>query len=371
MRARTHLGLAALVVLAAVGAASSGAAVADEPFVGAAHTVTTIASTVPADGDVNPYGVAVVPADQGGLHRGDVLVSNFNNAANLQGTGTTLVQISPTGAVHQFARINPATLPGSCPGGVGLTTALSILPGGWVVVGSLPTTDGTSATAKAGCLLVLDSHGTVRETLAGHGINGPWDMTSVSHGRYSELFVTNVLNGTVAANGATVNRGTVLRLTLDTGQAGRPPHLLSTQVVGSGFGEHSDPAALVVGPTGVALSEDGTLYVADTVGNRITAIPHALGRTSSAGTGRPVCSGGRLNSPLGLAVAPGGDILTVNAADGNLVETTPHGDQVAVRRLDGSGTPPGAGALFGLAVQPQRHGVYFVDDATNQLDLLH
>ena len=48
----------------------------------------------------------------------------------------------------EFAQISAATLPGSCPGGVGLTTALSILPGGWVVVGSTPSSDGTAATAR-------------------------------------------------------------------------------------------------------------------------------------------------------------------------------------------------------------------------------
>ena len=66
---------------------------------------------------------------------------------------------SPRRALTQFAQISAASLPGSCPGGVGLTTALSVLPGGWVVVGSTPSTDGTAATAKAGCLIVLDSHG--------------------------------------------------------------------------------------------------------------------------------------------------------------------------------------------------------------------
>jgi hypothetical protein len=374
MRTRVGTGLTALAVLSlgvASVAAPAGGAAASEPFVGHATKVSTIASTVPGNGDVNPYGIVVVDADHGFLHRGDVLISNFNNSANLQGTGTTLVEISPRGAVRQFAAIDPTKLPGPCPGGVGLTTALSILPGGWVVVGSLPTKDGMTATAQAGCLLVLDSHGTVRETITGHGINGPWDMTSVSHGRFSDLFVTNVLNGTVKAGTKTVKRGTVLRLTLRTDRDGRPPKLVSSTVIGSGFGEHGDPAALVVGPTGVGLSREGTLYVADTVGNRIAAIPDALSRATSAGTGRTVSARGCLNSPLGLVVAPGGDILTVNAADGNLVETTPHGDQVAVRQLDSSGTPPGAGALFGLAVRPGKHAVYFVDDATNQLDLLH
>ena len=41
------------------------------------------------------------------------------------------------------------------------------------------------------------------------------------------------------------------------------------------------------------------------------------------------------------------------------------------RTLDTSGTPPGAGALFGLALTPGHRAVYFVDDATNTLNLLH
>ena len=114
--------------------------------------------------------------------RGDILISNFNNSENLQGTGTTIVQMTPPGSLSLFAQINPATLPGPCPGGVGLTTALAILPGGYVVVGSLPTTNGIAATAQAGCLIVLDSTGHVVKTISGAPINGPWDMTAVDRG---------------------------------------------------------------------------------------------------------------------------------------------------------------------------------------------
>ena len=114
----------------------------------------------------------------------------------------------------QVAQIDANTLPGPCPGGIGLTTALVALKTGWVVVGSLPTTDGTSATAQAGCLLVLDSKGNVVETFYGSLINGPWDMTASDGGDNAALFVTNVLNGTVAAAGNVVNRGTVVRITL-------------------------------------------------------------------------------------------------------------------------------------------------------------
>jgi hypothetical protein len=280
------------------------------------------------------------------------------------------VQISPGGHQSLFAHITRSMLPGRCPGGVGLTTALVALRAGWVIVGSTPSTNGQAATAKAGCLIVLDSSGHVRETIAGHGINGPWDATALDQGAFADLFVTNVLNGTVAAGGAVVHRGTVLRLGLMVPAAG-PPKLVSVTRIGSGFGEQTSAAAFVVGPTGVGLGLGGTLFVADTVANRITAIPAAVTRQDSAGTGHKVTSGGALFGPLGLAIAPGGDVLTVNGGNGKIVETTPGGQQIATRFLDRSGSPPGSGALFGLAIAPGQSGVYYVDDAVNTLRLLH
>ena len=101
----------------------------------------------------------MVPASTGALHQGSVLVSNFNNHRNLQGTGTTIVQVAPDGTVTQFASLAANRLPGACPGGVGLTTALVALRSGWVVVGSLPTKNGASATAQAGCLIVINRFG--------------------------------------------------------------------------------------------------------------------------------------------------------------------------------------------------------------------
>src|SRR5580692_2735536 len=363
---------AGLAIAPAAGAQArtAGQSQGQRSFISRFHKISTIASTVPGIGDVNPYGVALVGRSQANRNRGSVLLSNFNNEKNLQGIGTTHVPVWPGGKRTTSARIRARHLPGACPGGVGLTTALSILHGGWVVVGSLPTTNGMSATAKAGCLLVLDRWGHVRETISGNGINGPWDMTAISSRHFAELFVTNVLNGTVAANGSVVNQGTVLRLGLAL-HGRHAPHLVGVTTIGSGFGERTDPAALVVGPTGVGLNSRGTLYVADSVGNRVTAIPGAPFRHTSAGTGFVVTSGGALNTPLGLTVAPRGDVLTVNGGDGRLVETTPAGTQVATRFLDKSGSPKGAGALFGLAVAPFASGLYYVDDAVNTLRLLH
>ncbi len=325
-------------------------------------------STVPAKGDINPYGVAVVPRSVGRLVKGDILVSDFNAKSNLQGTGTTIVQLAPSGALQLFATITPAAVAGRCPGGVGLSTALVALRSGWVVVGSLPTKDGTAATAGAGCLIVLDPNGRVVETFHDAMIDGPWDMTALDHGSTADLFVTNVLHGTVTAKGAVVHGGTVVRLILKTSGV-KMPAKLSETAIGTGFGERSDAAALVIGPTGLGLGADGTLYVADTVDSRITAIAAAATRTSSAGTGTVVTRGGGLNAPLGLAIAPNGDILTVNGGNGDIVETTPGGTQVATKTLDSTGG--GGGLLFGLAIRPDGTAVYFVDDGTNTLALLH
>ncbi|MFI5003606.1 MAG: hypothetical protein ACHQE6_01210 [Solirubrobacterales bacterium] len=348
----------------------------DHPFIGQFHTITSLGSTVPANGDVNPYGIVNVTRSVGALVRGDTLISNFNDEENLQGTGTTLVQVSPSGSLSLFAQIKASSLPGPCPGGVGLTTALAILPHGFVVVGSLPTSDGSAATAQAGCLIVLDSTGHVVQTISGPPINGPWDMTSVDQGDGATLFVTNVLNGTVASGETPTDGGTVVRIRVHVGEhsgdhfgdhARHGLRVTSIETIASGFPERTDPAALVIGPTGVGLGEEGTLYVADTQGNRIAAVPGALYRQTPLGEGGvTVAVGGYLNNPLGLTIAPGGDILTANANDGNIVETTPIGAEF--QPLD---TGAGGGGLFGLVVAPHNQGVLFVNDSDNTLEELH
>jgi hypothetical protein len=372
-RARTLLCVAAVVTLLTIPAANGQQSDAKTK----PHTITTISSTLPSNGDVNPYGVFRISRSEGKLRRGNILVSNFNNGSNLQGTGTTLVQIAPDGAFSLFAQIDPTTLPGPCPGGVGLTTALVVLRSGWVVVGSLPTTDGTAATAQAGCLLVLDSNGRVAETITDPQINGPWDMTVFdrtgeegNHASEATLFVTNVLNGTVAGGGTIVNQGTVLRIALAL-TPGSAPTVKSVTVVGSGFDERTDPAALVIGPTGVGLSKNGkSLYVADSLNSRIGIIDDPLTRQSTGKTGSTLSSGGALNDPLGMTLAVNGDVLTVNGNDGFMVETTPKGKQIFTVLLDNTGSPPGAGTLFGLVDVPGQ-GVYFVDDGSNTLNLFH
>ena len=331
-----------------------------------------VASTVPPNGDLNPYGVAVVPHSQGRLVDGDVMVSNFNNAAGAgnsggqQGRGTSLVQVSPQGRQTLFAQIPRAVVPD----GVGLTTALVVLRSGWVIVGSLPTSDGTSATMRAGELIVLDSTGTVRETITGHGIDGPWDATALDGGAFAEMFVFNVLPGISDGQAQTTTNGDVVRLILDL--RGAVPKVVLSTVVADGLSVRTDPAALVIGPTGLAVGPDGSLFVTDPVNSRIARVPEAVFRytaVDAGAAGATIASGKPLNAPLGLALAPNGDLLTVNGADNNLVELTRTGTVVATRNLDPT-DPPG-GALFGLAATVNPSRVYYVNDDGNSLNVLH
>ena len=58
-----------------------GLAAAASPMARPPHTITVIASTIPANGDVNPYGIYVVPDTIGSLVKGNILISNFNAAS--------------------------------------------------------------------------------------------------------------------------------------------------------------------------------------------------------------------------------------------------------------------------------------------------
>ena len=338
-------------------------------FLGQLHSLTQLASTVPANGDVNPYGVAVVPASAGRLTAGDVLVSNFNDKANVQGTGTTLVAVSPAGKTSVFANISALPAGQSCPGGIGLTTALGILPGGWVVVGSLPTTKGgvLPGLDPAGCLIMLNDQGTVAETITNPDIVGPWDLTVKSSATSAEVFVSNALGGNTSTHDGVPVTGncTVVRLDLALSPTS-PPRLTGSTVIGTNFPWRANKAALVLAPTGLALGSNGTLYVDDTLTNSVSAIPQALTRTSAVtAVSGTLSAGGALDAPLGMTMAPNGDLVVVNGNNGDAVEITAAGKQLGTKTL----IKNGAGDLFGIITT--QTGLIIANDGTNALDQIN
>jgi hypothetical protein len=336
-------------------------------FLAGRTTVTMLGSTTPVNGDINPYAIWPVTTTAGSVSAGDVLVDNFNNASNNQGTGTTIVDLHPGGRLTVFAQL-PRQVSG-CPGGVGLTTAMVQLKTGWVIVGSLPSSNGQISTSGAGCLLILSPAGKLAGTISGSSIDGPWDETVRDNGSTATLFVTNTLRG---IGSGTTDEGDVVRITLSQSESAAPK-VTGQTVIASGFPERPSAAAFVQGPTGLALGSSGPLYVADTVGNRIAAVPDALTRATSAGTGLTVSHDGQLANPLGLALAPDGDLLAANAINGKIVEITPAGRQVGEYYADDSvgQEPAGNGDLFDVAISRDGTGVLFVNDGTNTLELLH
>jgi hypothetical protein len=327
-----------------------------------------VASTVPANGDVNPYGVAVVPASVGKLTAGNILVSNFNSRSNVQGTGTTLMQVSPTGSLRLFA--NLAKLPArlSCPGGVGLTTALGILPGGWVVVGSLPTAAGGALPSgdPAGCLIVVNSHGTAVKTITSKNIVGPWDMAVKASAASAQLFVSNALGGNTKTDHGVPVTGNCTVVRLDIALNGTSaPVLTSSTIIGTHYPWKANKAALILAPTGMALGSNGTLYVDDSLTNAISAIPQALTRTTAlAAAASTIATGGALNAPLGMTLSPNGDLVVVNGNDGDAVELSQAGRQLFTKTL----IKNGAGDLFGITTT-SAGGLLAVNDGKNALDI--
>jgi DNA-binding beta-propeller fold protein YncE len=348
--------LVRVVIAAALGllAALAPASESDEAFI--PRIVNS--STIPSNGDLNPYGVAFVPErfpTGGAISAGDVLVSNFNSSANVQGTGTTIVKLTPLGALappgNAVAFFTSNLL--------GLSTALGVLREGFVIVGNVPTTNGT--TIGQGALQVIDRHGHLVQTLSdSQFLDGPWDLALDDHGDHAHVFVSNVLNGTVS------------RLDLDVGAKGVT--VLKKTAIAAGYTHRPDPAALILGPTGLAFDRGADLlYVASTADNTIYVVPHASSRTTAVTRGGVAFADSHLRGPLGLRFAPNGDLLTANGDAVNadplhpseIVEFTVSGRFVREYNVDSS-----QGGAFGLDTLHEGAFNYAViDDVTNNLSV--
>ena len=319
-------------------------------------------STIPSNQDVNPYGVAFVPDGFPTTNLtapGDVLVSNFNNSTNTQGTGTTIVSISPDGTQTLFFQGKPP---------LGLTTALNALKKGIVIVGNVPNNMGT---AEQGSLIVLDKNG---NQLAGSPLvdstflDGPWDSTVIDNGDSAIVFVSCVLNGTV----------TRLELTFSGGSV----NIKSKVTIASGYMFGPNMAAFVVGPTGLAYDpQDDVLYVASTEDNEIFAVPAATKATESCGTGTVIFNDqNHLHGPLALVLAPNGDLISsqgdaINQSSdpaqvSEIVEFTKgrrgkQGTFVSQFSIDSA-----VGAAFGIAINPKDNGAVEFAAVDDQVDTL-
>jgi len=352
---KTTMGLLGLGLLAL----SSGVALAQQDTKPLIPLPPPSVSTVPTNGDVNPYGVAFVPnhvRTGGMLNPGDILVSNFNNSQNLQGTGTTIVRVTPAGATSLFYQGKA---------GLGLTAALAAVKHGLVFVGNMPTTDGTSNTVQAGSILVIDRNGQLDGTLTDSTlINGPWGMAIHEEGNQAQMFVSNVLSGTV------------VRFDLSFYENSDAVQIRQKLVIASGYQHRGDPAALELGPSGLAYdAANDILYVASSLDDAVYAIDNAGSLMSDGGTGKMIYQDNtHLHGPLDLVLAPNGHLIVANSDGMNvdpnqpseIVEFTTTGQFVAQFSVD-----PNNGGAFGINLVNVGGAVRVaaVDDNKNDLNM--
>jgi hypothetical protein len=333
-----------------------------------AEVISTV-PPAPSPAEQNPYGVSIVPpgfASGGILQPGDTLVANFNHASDgVQGTGTTIVRITPSGVVSTFFT---SSLPG-------LATPPVILKSGFVIVGNVPNA-GNGAIGQ-GALQVLDKNGNLVETLTDSTLlKDPWNLAVNDLGKSFQVYVSNVSGTATATPDGTVTR-------IDMKLVNGLPAVQDMVQIASGYPTRTDPAAFVVGPGGLAYdARTETLYVASEaqkvkgveVGT-IFAIPEANETFRDRGTGRVVFANATyLHGPMGLVLAPNGDLITANSdavnTDPNqpseLVEFTTKGRFVSQFSVD----PANGGAFaltFGIIGGKERLAA--VDDNTATLDI--
>jgi hypothetical protein len=203
-------------------------------------------------------------------------------------------------------------------GVTGFTNALDILPRGLIFAGTVPTTDGTSATVHGGPVLIINGEGTLVGTIpvgngTDPGIYGPWGSTiNIVKGGDIQYFVANCLAPVSGSPGSF--QGTIVRYDITFNNKGVMD--LGTPVqIASGYTAGPNPASIVAGPAGLAYdSKTDTLYVAGEGDNEVFAVADASTTTSDNGTGTVVYNDpAHLYGPLGLILAPNGDLLTANA----------------------------------------------------------
>jgi hypothetical protein len=347
--------------------ASSMSVTVSDSILSGLKTITTIGPT-PAAGltNGNPYGLAIAPITAGLLTKGDLVVCNFNDQPNVQGSGTTVTGLHPSPGATAYTIANSASLTGC--------NALTLLP------------DGSISAAAYGSNLnpLISPGGAVNNPFAAHTFAAPW----------GEAYVAATASAPAALYVSNAGDGSIERITLD----GDNPASY-TEVI-SGFCVSGTPGAIFA-PAGLTYDADiDTLYVVDTSSYSVVAFkgisafaadavtvsgncgsstptPEPTFGGPSAASARVIASGGQFNSPLSATLLSDGDLLVENAdinnpAVPNLVfEISPQlGFVGSPVQLDTSGTP---GALFGIVATVDASGadvVYFNDDNTNSVNML-
>ncbi|HTJ27876.1 MAG TPA: hypothetical protein VMA36_17090 [Candidatus Limnocylindria bacterium] len=315
---------------------------------------TTIGSTVdPTNNDSNPYGLDVAKVDAGPLHKGDLVICNFNDNANVEGNGTTVVALRPQAGSSPTHIAQNAALKGC--------TALAIAPNDNI----------WAAAFSANLNPIFQPSGTLVTTLAG----GPW------HGPFGQTFSpTAGPFGTAAFYESNAGDGSIVRINIT-------PNGFTEDVIATGFAVNGGKPGNILGPSGLQFDvQRDRLWIVDGADNSLSVINFVSlvpaggitvkGETFSgvAGVlGQRVFAGAPLNGPISSALLPGGNIVLGNTLDPDgtnlMVEISPTGSLVGTKNVDTGA----AGAIFGMVATGTTDmdtQLYFNDDNANALEVL-
>lgn len=313
----------------------------------------TVGSVVdPVTGDVNPYGLEVAPVTNGKITAGDLVVCDFNDKANVQGTGTAIVTIHPAIGSKPIHVFNGPLLEGC--------NALALAPDDTIWTADFTANDAPIIT-PTGHLVTAEK-------------NGPWN------GPFGEAFVPPVNAKSPPAFYVTnAGNGDLVRIAIG--------NTITFTVIAKGFPINHGVPGSILGPSGLTYDPScDRMYVVDGQNNALYAIDYisnvgANGITvhgltfsgPSASDAHVIYHGAPLNGPISSALLPGGHIVLGNTLDPTgknlMVEITPSGHEVFVKNVDKGA----AGAIFGMAATGDSTGnvkLYFNDDNSNALVVL-
>jgi hypothetical protein len=346
--------------------------------------IATVGSTVdPLNGDLNPYGLAIAPATAGLITKGDLVVCNFNNAAdnttsppsgNVQGAGTTIIGLHPAAGSPPYRIAQSAHLMGC--------NAITMLADDTISAAAWSTVQN-----PAGENPLVSATGAVSTPFSGDNFAGPWGEAYVAAtaAQPAAIYVSN------APGGATNSGGSIDRITLSGDVQ------MSFTEIATGFCSGGSPGS-IFGPAGLTYdAAKDTLYVVNTASASVVAIagvssigadgvvvngqctpaatptPVPTFSGPSAASARVIAHGAPFNTPLSAALLSDGDLVVGNADIGLatpsattnlLIEVSPvvPGGFVGQPLQIDTGAP---GAIFGIAATVDSAGnqiVYFNDD---------
>lgn len=312
-----------------------------------------IGSTIdPKFGQLNPYGLTVAPISSGDFKKGDLVVCNFNDKNNVQGTGFTIVALHPK--------------PGSKP--LLVSSSKTLVGCDALALGS----DDTiwAAAFSADDNPVISTTGSLEVNIKGKPFEHPFgQIFAQPKSGNAAFYETNAADGTVVR----INLGS--KFTYD--------------VIAKGFAVNHGKPGSILGPSGLAYNPVGDiLYVVDGTNNTVVALSDVTkirsggvivepgGKTFKgkfASHAHLIWKGAPLNGSISSALFFNGNLVvgnTTNPSGQNLmVELSPAGKVLDMANVDKGA----AGAIFGMVATGTSASdtkLYFNDDNDNNLQVL-